>query len=630
MSDKIKVLFVSNASKALTGFGKNAKNVLRLLSQDDRFEVVEGANGVGFSTDLKTPWKSYGTFPTDGKTLQKIKNDPHKERLANYGNFTIDEIIKKEKPDIVVGVEDIWAFDWVKKKWFDKLNTVIWTTLDSLPILDQAEYMAPKVDKFLVWATFAEKAMKKKGYNVETLHGAVDYSNFYPLPKEERDELRRKNGLEDVFLTGFVFKNQLRKSVPNLLEGFKLFQGSRNQKNPAKLLLHTDWPKNNNSWDIEKYIQEKGLDKNDILATYICKSCREYSILPYQGEEIKCNHCGCENGFVTKSNMFGLTEEQLNEVYNMMDVYCHPFTSGGQELPIQEAKAAGLITLVTEYSCGLDTCYQDRGGLPLKWAEYREPLTHFIKASTDHGSIADNLQRVEDMPEEEKATLLKNARNCIEENFSVEKTVNRLKEIFIELGKTDWDFNFDDVPPNHDLEIDIDEQISDKEWVIKLYEGMFNKKLKEIDVEVKQGCELIKANGRQSIYDYLRGVALEKAQEIKNKEKSLEDYFTNKDEKRIAVVIPESAGDVLMVNALISNLKEKYPEYKIYFVTQTQFFPLINAHPDIENVIPYEAGMDDLLVWEGQGKWKGYVDIAFLPFVGSQRHLNYLHNGQDR
>ena len=40
-----------------------------------------------------------------------------------------------------------------------------------------------------------------------------------------------------------------------------------------------------------------------------------------------------------------------------MDVYCHPFTSGGQELPIQEAKAAGLITLVTEYSCGTDSCY---------------------------------------------------------------------------------------------------------------------------------------------------------------------------------------------------------------------------------------------------------------------------------
>jgi len=87
---------------------------------------------------------------------------------------------------------------------------------------------------------------------------------------------------------------------------------------------------------------------------------------------------------------------------------------------------------------------------------------------------------------------------------------------------------------------------------------------------------------------------------------------------------------VLMVNSLISNLKNKYEDYKIYFVTKTQFFPLINSHPDIENLIPYESGMDNLLIWEGQGSWEGYVDIAFLPFIGSQRHLNYMHNSLDK
>ena len=630
MSEKIKVLFISNTSKALTGFGKNQKNVLRLLSQDERFEVIEGANGVPFSSDLKTPWKSYGTYPVEGKVIQEIENDPHKKRLASYGNYTIDKIIEKERPDIIVGVEDIWAFNWVKKKWFDKINTVIWTTLDSLPILDQAEHLAPKVDKFLVWASFAEEAMKKKGYDVETLHGAVDYSSFYRLPDEKREELRKNHGLKDSFVTGFVFKNQLRKSVPNLLEGFRLFQNSRKKQNPTKLLLHTDWPKTDNSWDIEKYIKEKGLDRNDILATYICRSCRDYSILPYKGEEIKCNHCGHEKGFVTKSNLFGLTEEQLNEVYNIMDVYCHPFTSGGQELPIQEAKAAGLITLVTEYSCGTDSCYEDRGGLPLKWVEYREPMTDFIKASTLPSSICERLAEVDDMAASDKEILVKKGRACVEEHFSVEKTVSRLKEILLGLGKTDWDFNFEDVIPNYQYEPDLNEEIPDQEWLISLYKNIFNKNLKTIDVEIQDGCSLIKENGRKKVYEFLQKTALQKAQEIKNKERLLEDYFTSKNEKRIAVIMPESAGDVLMVNSLISNLKNKYEDYKIYFVTKTQFFPLINSHPDIENLIPYESGMDNLLIWEGQGSWEGYVDIAFLPFIGSQRHLNYMHNSLDK
>ena len=77
-----------------------------------------------------------------------------------------------------------------------------------------------------------------------------------------------------------------------------------------------------------------------------------------------------------------------------MDVYCHPFTSGGQEIPIQEAKLTELITLATDYSCGEDYCHEDSGGLPLSWAEYREPGTQFIKASTYPESIYEQLIKV--------------------------------------------------------------------------------------------------------------------------------------------------------------------------------------------------------------------------------------------
>ena len=93
----------------------------------------------------------------------------------------------------------------------------------------------------------------------------------------------------------------------------------------------------------------------------------------------------------------GVTDAQLNEVYNLMDVYCHPFTSGGQEIPIQEAKLAELITLVTNYSCGEDCCTEESGGLPLDWTEYREPGTQFIKASTSPESISSQLSKVHSM-----------------------------------------------------------------------------------------------------------------------------------------------------------------------------------------------------------------------------------------
>lgn len=623
MSDRIKVALHSNFSQAKTGFGSNMRNILRRLHDDPDIEVVEFANGLSLGTEIRTPWRAYGTFPSDPRVLQEIQGDGHKERMASYGMFTIDELIALEKPDIYIGIEDIWAFDIAKRPWFGKIKTVLWTTLDSLPILDVAYNLAPKVDKFLVWASFAEKEMKKRGYDVETVHGAIDYSAYHPL--ENREELRKSFDLNDKFVVGFVFKNQLRKSVPNLLEGFKRFQKNAPQ---ARLILHTDWANTEGGWDILKYLQEKNIDQSLVLATYICKSCRKYLIKKYEGENGECPFCQNKDSLATKNNSFGVTEEQLNEIYNLMDVYCHPFTSGGQELPIQEAKAAGLITLVTEYSCGIDSCYEKDGGIPLHWAEYREPYTQFIKATTHPESIEEGLKRVYEMPSAEKERLSKNSLKCVANKFSLKKTIGRLREIILSLGKTDWDFDFTKKRAN--IFYSPPENLSNEEWAIDIFKNMFGKTFSEKDIEIKSAIELIEKDGRESVRNYLASCGNNLNEEISKKEFSLEDFFDGEEEKRIAVVMPESAGDVLMVNSLIENLKKVYPEYNIYFVTQPQFFPMIDDNPFVHKIIPYSAGMDNLLFWEGRGNYKGLVDIAFLPFIETQRILGQLHNGSDR
>lgn len=429
---KTKVLIHSNYSRLVTGFGKNMKNILLALHNDPDIEVFEAANGVQYGADAMTPWKSFGTLPSDQNFMNSIKGDPIKIRAAQYGFYTIDKIIEDVQPDVYLGIEDIWAFsEFDKKPWWNKTKKILWTTLDSLPILDQAISMEPKCDKMLVWASFAEKAMRQLGHTtVETIHGAVDYSHFTPL--ENRSELRKKHGLQDDYIVGFVFKNQLRKSVPNLLEGFKRFK-QENKTIKTKLLLHTDWAEKGHGWDIPRYIKEKGLNPQDILATYVCHKCDNYFLRPYDGEDKNCQCCKSEKSVKTKNSGRGVREKELNEIYNIMDVYCHPFTSGGQELPIQEAKAAGLITLVTDYSCGTDSAYPHQGGLPLEWEEYREPQTQFIKATTSPVSISTMLKHVYEMPEEKKRELIDNGKKHVKDNFSVEVTVERLKQVILNL-----------------------------------------------------------------------------------------------------------------------------------------------------------------------------------------------------
>lgn len=547
----------------VTGFGKNMKNVLLALYRDPDIEVIEAANGVPYGRDINTPWESYGTYPSDPNTLKVIEKEPAKKRAAQYGFYTIDKIVEKVKPDVFLGIEDIWAFrEYEKKPWWNKTKKIIWTTLDSLPILQQAIDTEPKCDQMLVWASFAEEAMKKLGHEtVETVHGAVDYSHFKPL--ENRDDLRNLHGLSDNFVIGFVFKNQLRKSVPNILEGFKKFK-SKNPEVKAKLLLHTDWGEKQHGWDIPRYLKEKDLEDGSVLSTYVCHKCDDYFIQPYSGEDKNCSSCGSEKSVKTKNSGKGVGEKELNEIYNMMDVYCHPFTSGGQELPIQEAKAAGLITLVTDYSCGTDSAYEHQGGLPLAWNEYREPSTQFIKATTCPDSICERLQQVHEMDEESKSKLIDAGMKYVQENFSVENTVEKLKNFIksVELRTSE--------------------------------EEKKEKESKETKV---------------SIQDFLEDVPLK---------------------DRIAVVLPRSAGDVLMANSLIENLSGLYPDKKIFFVTQPEFYDLINDNPFVHKVIPYSSSFEDLYVLEGRGSHEGLFDMAFLPHCMTQKTYSYNHNGKDK
>jgi glycosyltransferase involved in cell wall biosynthesis len=429
---------------------------------------------------------------------------------------------------------------------------MIWTTLDSQPILPQAIDAAPKTKNFYCWASFAERDLKKMGFDhVKTLHGSVDTEDFFKLPNKQKKELREKFNLSDEFIVGFVFRNQLRKSVPNIMEGFKLFK--KDCPN-AKLLLHTHWSE---GWDIPRLIKEKNLNNDDILTTYFCSACSQYEIRSFTGQEQTCPFCGTEKSLNTTNVSSGVNEEQLNEIYNIMDVYCHPFTSGGMEIPIFEAKMAELITLVTNYSCGEDSSTLESCSLPLDWAEYREPGTQFIKASTYASSIAKQLKKVWKMDNTKRLEIGKKAREWTIKNYSTESVGKKLELILDSMPDIDYDFEWDE-----------------------------------------------------------------------NKSADLSDFLD--DGKRIAVVMPQSAVDVIYINSLMSNLKELYDDYDIYVFTKPEFFDFIEDHPSVHKVITYSEGIDNLHFLEGKSNHKGYFDIAFLPHYGTQRFHNYHHNGIDK
>ena len=629
-----KLLFQTDSSLAKTGFGRNAKALLSYLYKTKKYEIVQYCCGTDYSnpTLKSTPWKSIGTLPDDPNERQRIGQDPGQARLASYGSYFIDKVIKEEKPDFYFGVQDIWGTEFaIGKPWFDKINSVIWTTLDSLPILPTAIANAPKIKNYWIWSSFATKALNSMGHDhVKTVHGCINADDFFRLEEDERLKLRQNNNIEkDAFIVGFVFRNQLRKSVPNLLEGYSKWKAENKPDKKTYLLLHTYWKE---GWGIHKLAEEYGIDKSEILTTHVCKECGGYEVKKYENEEQNCPHCSREKSQVTTSVGCGVRESQLNEIYNFMDVYCHPFTSGGQEIPIQEAKLTELITLVTNYSCGEESCEEGSGSIPLKWTEYREHQTEFKKASTCPDSIAEGIEAVYRMAPDEKTEIEKMSRKWAIDNFSVE-VIGKFFEDFIDNTDTqEYNFEGEDDPSNHKKNnptAHVPLLESDSEWILSLYKKILVTDNHINDDGYKNWMTALENKvPRSQIEEYFRKVARDHNQ--KHFPVKMEDFLGKEDKgSRMVYVMPGSAVDVFLSTSLFKSIKDKYPNYNLYVATSAENFHILQGNEHVYRTIPYSPQFDNTLYLEGIGEHEGHFEIAFTPYLTTQRVNNYIHNEKD-
>ena len=621
-----KVLIQSDFSLLKTGFAKNAKIILTHLYKTGKYDIVHYCCGLSEKhPDLpRTPWKSVGCLPASSEKIAQIEKDPTINKIAAYGAYYLDDVIEAEKPDVYIAIQDIWGVDFaVNRKWFNKITSAIWTTLDSLPILPTAIETAKKVKNYWVWSNFATKELNKMGYeNVQTTHGALESKDFFRLSDSQRKALRKSNNInEEDFIIGFVFRNQLRKSVPNLLQGFKKFKEANPQSN-AKLLLHTHMEE---GWPILSLAKEQNIAKEDILVTHVCSNCKKFVVKPYEGQSKKCDLCGSENSLNSTSVSMGVDEAQLNEVYNLMDVYCHPFTSGGQEIPIQEAKLTELITLVTDYSCGAEMCEPEACSLPLEWSEYREFGSNFIKASTNPDSIADQLAKVYSMPEADKSKMGKEARKWVVDNFSIDVIGKRLED-FIDsspkieekdyptLEKCDPDAI---VPSVTSPKVE-----SDSAWIKLLYKLILKTEVDDNDEGLKYWLgEIKKEVPHSAIEKYFRQVALK--DNAKKEDNKFKDVLDKDDEgKRILFVIPNDPIDVFSCTALFKSIRDSYENHNLYVATQPEFKSILEGNEYVHKIIAYEEYHNNSQEIEE----KKYFNVVYTPKLNN---VNFHHFNKD-
>lgn len=115
--------------------------------------------------------------------------------------------------------------------------------------------------------------------------------------------------------------------------------------------------------------------------------------------------------------------------------------------------------------------------------------------------------------------------------------------------------------------------------------------------------------------------------------KTQEDLLTSakvkfgikEDEKALLYTMPMSAGDVFISTAVVSSLKEKFPEHNIYFATQPQYFDILKNNRDIHKVIKWDEWMTNIPMLEK------VFDEVYTPNLSVQMTFsNWVHGGKGR
>jgi glycosyltransferase involved in cell wall biosynthesis len=635
---KKRVLFLTDYAGVNTGFGKNIKLLLTYLYKTKKYELFHAACGVGRDNPefQKFPWKTIGVIPNDQSFISRMQQDQHFARMASYGEPEIAKIVEETKPDVIFAIQDSWGALFVADKpFFKKIPTVCWITFDSLPLLPDTVEKASKIANYWTWSDFAENEFHKLGFDhVKTQYPLTNTDNFYPLSENEVLTIKQQHGIEkDCKIFGFVFRNQLRKLVGTLISGYSEFlKQNPEMSKKTKLLLHTHFAE---GWDIMRFAKQYGVPEENILCTYICKETYKYFILPYAGQDIE-NPTTKRKTLITTNVSIGVTDSQLNEIYNIMDAYLHPATSGACEIPIVEAALAEKIVSTCDYSFGWNVVNHNKGCIPMDYSLYNEPpmgsSTQFLKSQPYPSSISKIMKKICEMKKDRKKEMERHSREWALKNYSVSVNGEKIENFidsqkFIEDEQAWVDKEVKNINPKAQIQ-NIDD---DLQWVLQLYSKILDTNPDLNDDGVRHWMmQIERGMPRQNIELYFRDVANKELQ--KENPQTLDVLFDSSDKlnklKRLLIVQPQSAGDIFIVTSLLESIRSKFTKdkWKIYFACEPKFFEILAGNENIDKIIPYNQIMDNQIIMEGHGDHNGYVDICLNPYFSTQKLLNYTHN----
>ena len=253
--------------------------------------------------------------------------------------------MQQEKPDIVILYGDIFDFQWAvdingrKMHFIDFIRHISPDIKIFAYLTIDAKYNSSKINlqvfnRVLVTTQFgANECQNSLPYVPEYVYHGVDPDFFYPLPKNIVNDHKKKNKIGGEFIVMAFSRNQYRKNWPAT---FKIFGEFAKDKN-AKLLLLTELDNPFGTHDLR-----------ELISRYGCNNKIIYHPISAKG---------------------GISDSQLNVIYNTCDLFMTTSFSEGFLCPLLEAAACGKSSIGPDYS-GHGEIIKKSGGFPVSIEGY--------------------------------------------------------------------------------------------------------------------------------------------------------------------------------------------------------------------------------------------------------------------
>ncbi len=304
-----KILYCGDAFVE-TGFGRVAQYLLPALAEEHEVVVL----AVNYHGDPHPEAQKYKVYPA-----LIHGSDP-------FGSHRISEIVQKEKPDLVWVTNDIWiALSlWERAKPFKEsigFKWFVYTPIDSYGLFPNLAPPMMEWDGIATYTQFAKKELEIMGYTkpIRIIGHGTDFAKFKPLDKQE---CRENLGVpEDAFIVFNGNRNQPRKRIDLTIKAFIKFA---KDKDDARLWLNMGakdlgWP----IVDLFKRVaRDEGYDATGKLI-------------------LTSPHFSTDNC---------LSIEQLNQVYNAVDIGINTCIGEGWGLVNTEHGSVGVMQIVPDHT----------------------------------------------------------------------------------------------------------------------------------------------------------------------------------------------------------------------------------------------------------------------------------------